>query len=117
LPLQRRKLEALYLDAFKYRMSIASTAERYLDHTLNFTRGAEPLLGQPAGIAVRCDLPSQLSCPKGKWLQQALDLLMVLRAVTKAYELWRGNSAQQEPRWVPLLLVMHSRCMLAVRWL
>jgi hypothetical protein len=101
-PAQRRKLEHMYQDAFKYHMSISSIAARYRDRATDFTRSDNPdaLLGQPAGICARSELPSKLTCSKGKWLQQALDLLMVQRQITAAYELWRANhaAAQQEPR-------------------
>jgi hypothetical protein len=97
---QRRLLEQLYQDAFEYRMSISSIARRYRNRATDFTRSDNPgalLLGQPAGISARCDLPSKLTSGKGRWLQAALDLLMVLRAITQAYELQRGNTAQQGP--------------------
>ncbi|KAF6251960.1 hypothetical protein COO60DRAFT_1673982 [Scenedesmus sp. NREL 46B-D3] len=117
---QRRLLESLHLDAVRHCMSIAGTAQRYLASTPVLTAKAEPgaLLGQPAGTCVASGLPSKLRGPDGRWLQNALDLLMVMQALEDAFQKWKRSQpdqqGQQQPRQFNgnFMKGNHTRCSL-----
>jgi hypothetical protein len=85
-------MEHMYLDVFKSQESVANTAESYIQGVPNLigdSQGNLPgVLCQPASIAVPSTLPSKLTDPKGNWVQQALDVLMVHRAVERARSTW-----------------------------
>jgi hypothetical protein len=91
----------MHLDVFKHRMSVAAAAQSYIHRMLNF-RGSGSEHGQAdlqqghAGICVPANLPSKLTCPKGKWLLQALDVLMVTRAIEEAFNQWSRQQQQAE---------------------
>jgi hypothetical protein len=42
-------------------------------------------------------LPNKLTNPKGEWVQQALDVLMVLRAMERARSEWQLQQLLQQP--------------------